>query len=70
MKEILSASALGSICRTLNCPMIIASSLGLSQICSKVCPKCFWEFPKIFTYYALHASDYYCIMLQCELSLM
>ena len=21
--------------------------IGLSQICSKICPKCFWEFPKI-----------------------
>ena len=27
--------------------------LGLSQICSKTCPKCFQEFPKFFTHYAL-----------------
>ena len=38
--------------------------LGLSQICSKICPKSFWKFPKIFIYYALHASHYACIMLQ------
>ena len=24
-------------------------NIGLSQICSKICPKCFWEFPKNFT---------------------
>ena len=27
-------------------------AVGLSQICSKICPKCFWEFPKNFPYYA------------------
>ena len=32
----------------------------------KTLPKCFWEFPKIFTYYALHASYYACIMFQYE----
>ena len=32
--------------------------LSLSQICSKICSKCFWEFPKTFTYYALHSSHY------------
>ena len=26
--------------------------LGLSQICSKISPKCFWEFPKNLPYYA------------------
>jgi len=38
-------------------------SLGLSQICSKFCPICFWEFPKIFSYYALLVFYYACIML-------
>ena len=28
--------------------------LDLSQICSKICPKCFQEFPENFTYYASH----------------
>jgi len=37
--------------------------LGLSQIYSKVCPKCFQEFPKHFTYYASQCSYYACIML-------
>ena len=32
----------------------------------KICLQYFWEFPKIFTYYALHASHYACIMLQYE----
>ena len=31
---------------------------GLNQICSKNFPICFWEFSKIFTNYALHASCY------------
>ena len=44
--------------------------LGLSQICSKVCPKCFQEFPKNFTYYASQCSYYACIMLlSCSNSL-
>ena len=30
--------------------------LGLSQICSKICSKYFWELRKFFTYYALNAS--------------
>jgi len=37
--------------------------LGLSQICSKICPKCFQEFPKNFTCYASQCSCYACIML-------
>ena len=41
-------------------------NIGLSQICSKSCPKCFWNIPKVCTYYALHASHYACIMLQYE----
>ena len=41
-----------------------ASIIGLSQICLNICPKCFWKFPKICTYYALHVSHYTCIMLQ------
>ena len=41
-------------------------SLCLSQICSQICPKCFWEFPTIVTYYTLHASYYACVMLQYE----
>ena len=31
------------------------SGLGLSQVCSNICPKCFWEFPSCFPlclYYA------------------
>ena len=28
--------------------------------------KCLWQFSKIFTYYALHASHYACIMFQHE----
>ena len=44
--------------------------LGLSQIYSKIFPKCYWEFLKIFTYYALHASHYAYIMFHCELSSM
>ena len=32
--------------------------VGLSQICSKSCPKCFWNIPKIFSYYALQVSHY------------
>ena len=44
----------------------IAVVTSLSQICSKICPICFWEFPKIFTRYAIHASHYACIMLQYE----
>ena len=43
-----------------------ALHVGVSQICSKICPKYFWEFLRIFTYYALHASHYACIMLQYE----
>ena len=31
--------------------------LGLSQICSKICLKCFQKFPKIFTYYASQCSS-------------
>ena len=34
-----------------------------SQICSKICLKCFQEFPKNFTYYASQCSYYACIML-------
>ena len=26
--------------------------VGLHQLCSKICLKCFWEFPKNFPYYA------------------
>jgi len=37
--------------------------IGLSQICSKICPKCFQEFPKTFTYYASQSPYYACIML-------
>ena len=33
---------------------------------SNMLKKCFWEFPKHFTYYALHASHYACIMLQID----
>ena len=40
-----------------------ARELGLSQICSKICPICSWEFG-IFTYYALHFSHYACVMLK------
>ena len=32
----------------------------------KNCPKCFWNIPKFFTYYALHTSHYACIMLEYE----
>ena len=32
----------------------------------KNCPKCFWNIPKFFTYYALHIFHYACIMLQYE----
>ena len=28
--------------------------LGLSQLFSKICPICSWEFPEMFTYYAVH----------------
>ena len=38
--------------------------LGLSQLCSNICPICSWEFPEIFTYYALHFSHYACVMLK------
>lgn len=31
--------------------------LGLLQLCSKVCLKCFWEFPKNFPYYARTISE-------------
>ena len=37
--------------------------IGLSQICSKICSKCFQEFPKNFTYYASQCSYYAWIML-------
>ena len=37
--------------------------LGLSQIYSKICPKCFQVFPKYFTYFASQCSYYACIML-------
>ena len=40
--------------------------VGLSQTCSKICQKCFWKFPKIFIYYALHVFHYACIVLQYE----
>ena len=36
----------------------VATPLGLNQMCSKFCPKCFQEFPKIFTHYALQCSYY------------
>ena len=32
--------------------------LGLSQLCLKICLKCFWEFPKNFPYYAWTLSYY------------
>ena len=32
--------------------------VGLSQLCSKSCLKCFWEFPKKFPYYAQTPSYY------------
>ena len=32
--------------------------VGLSQLCSKICLKCFWEFPKKFPYYAQTLSYY------------
>ena len=44
----------------------VGGQLGPSKLCSKIRPKCFWEFPNVFTYYALHASQYACIMLQYE----
>ena len=44
--------------------LLLVSELSLSQICSKIFPKCFWEFPKTLTYYALHASHYAVIILQ------
>ena len=44
----------------------LALLVGLSQICSKSCPKCFWNIPKTLAYYALQASHYVCIMLQYE----
>ena len=44
----------------------VVTSLSCSQICSKICPIFFWEFPKIFTCYDIHASHYACITHQCE----
>ena len=36
--------------------------VGLSQLCSKICPKGFPEFPKNFTFYASQCFYYACIM--------
>ena len=38
--------------------------LSLSELCSKICPICFWGFPESFTYYALHFRHYACVMLK------
>ena len=40
-----------------------------TTVCPKNCPKCFLEYPKIFTYctyYAFYVTHYACIMLQCD----
>ena len=37
--------------------------VGLSQLCSKICPIFSWEFPEMFTYYAVHFSHYVCVIL-------
>ena len=44
--------------------LFLENLLGFSQLCSKICPICSWEFPEIFTYYALHSSPYACVMLK------
>ena len=37
--------------------------VGLSQICSKYCLKCFWEFPKFSPIMLFQCSYFACIML-------
>ena len=36
-----------------NTPSVKKCKVGLSQLCLKICLKCFWEFPKNFPYYIM-----------------